>query len=295
MTYLSAPIRTPGSLRRGALALGAALLPLLTLPACGTKEIAASGLALTSAPSETNQGGFALAMAVDADNPSDEQARVQTNLPFYEVHADGVPIFFHDGDAEPVALMIAEGVEASVGYLAAASHTIQLIDPSGRTIFSGGPYDIQAGHVSRLFLGGPIGALTDTFVSFPSEPAAGITHVTLVNLIRPAQPIELVSCPGASASDCAPIADPVAYGQVTSVDLSLGLTPANGFLPAFLDLQSGIGYRVVPDARRPVPPVLEVRRDVLGWNISADGLRDVPNYVAAPLIMFPEGSPFSEF
>jgi hypothetical protein len=88
-------------------------------------------------------------------------------------------------------------------------------------------------------------------------------HITLVNLVRTGQKLEVVRC--TDAATCTPISPALALGDVFDAEVPADARddcayPLYSIVPCFpASLTAGgggIGYRVVPSAALPNPPVL---------------------------------------
>jgi hypothetical protein len=257
--------------RRRPLALPFAFT-VLVAPGCGVQDGPANHLLLTAAAGP-NTGGMLVAFAPTDSTFAAEQARVMTapNLTTYDVLVDGELAMLDDdaGRASPVTVM--EGGTSQRGYLSAGPHHFTIGPPGGPSVFDGDG-EVPGGGTVHLFLLGPLQGLQGRFVSTPDMPAAGNEHVTVVNLMRSGQAIEVVSC---TEVTCTPISDALALGDDfdTEVPAVLSEDPTS----SLTDEGTGVGYRLVPSASVPAPPVLPLFADPPAI------------FVAAPVYMSDQG------
>ncbi len=234
--------------RRRPLALPFAFT-VLVAPGCGAPT-GQPNLLLAGAGAGPDTGGMLVAFAPTDSTFEAEQSRLLTapSETAYEVLVDGKVAMLDDdwGHASPLTVTV--GTVSSRGYLDAGPHHFTIRAPGGAPVFDGDG-QVPGGGTLRLFLFGAPGAVAGQFVSTPDTPAAGNEHVTAVNLMRSGQTVEVVSCVDAA---CTPISDPLNLGDVFDTEV-----PASQDLASSLtDDGTGIGYREVPSASLPAPPVL---------------------------------------
>ena len=131
-----------------------------------------------------------------------------------------------------------------IGYLPAGTHHFEFrAAGGGQTVFAGDGA-IPAGLTTQLYLFGPAGGVQGRFISYPAVSVVGQAHVSLINLVRTGQSIEAVGC--ADATQCAPLAPPLALGETFAADFPMDATqdwPNGRFV-----VSSGLalGFRQVP-------------------------------------------------
>jgi hypothetical protein len=273
-------------------ALGAALLACAS---CSTQEIGSNEIAVSATPIDGAHGFLIVALASGADSYEQDQARILqggANLVEYEINVDGKRLI-DDNGGMPWPLGVGEGSESSCGYLPAGVHGFEIVDSSdGHAVFAG-DYDLLGGQVNRLYLFGHLDALEGSFVSYPYAPPAGMQHVSLTNLLRTGQSIEVVSCSGGDPEVCTSISPPVASGESFDADF-----PGPAPTPGSISLNTpapGFGYRQVPTASVPTPPALAFFFAVGPPPIATDVNQSPANYVEAPIFMAADGSPQASF
>jgi len=265
------------------LCLGAVLL---AFPACGTEEIATP---ITYAGTEPgpDRGELWIISAPSADSYEEDQAQALAR-PFqsYGVFVDGRQLAFKSVvDGSPLPVSVGEtGGASGAGYLPAGPHHFAIAAAGGSPVIFAGDAEILPGSMTRLYVFGPIGARQGRFVSYPSVPAPGTLHVSLINLVRLGPGIEVVSC--ADAAPCAPLSPPLALGAHFDADFASGGWDGTSYL---LASGASIGYRQIATAALPAPPVQPLYSILDG----APAKTDMPvsaNAVAAPIYMSAEGN-----
>jgi hypothetical protein len=238
---------------------------LLVLPACAARD----HLVIPDAAAGPDEGGLLVSFSPTEGTFEAEEARALANPDGtqYRVLLDGDLLTGAPGSTSPFAVV--EGGQAGVRYLESGPHHLTIGAPDNAPIFDGDG-QVPGGGTARLFLYGPLDDLRGVFVSVPDAPAAGNEHVTVVNLIRGGQAIEVVSCE--DSATCTPLSAELALGDVFDAEV-----------PADLD---GIGYRLVPSGALPDPPVLALTEGV--W---FGALADPPPAIvaAAPVYMSADG------
>jgi hypothetical protein len=195
----------------------------------------------------------------------------------YEVLFDGKVVAGHYGG--PLhAYTVLEGNGAWLHHLDEGWHHFA-IRTAGSAPVDLGMGELIDGGMTRLFIFGPEAALKARIVALPPTVTPGMARITLLNLDRTRQ-IEVVSC--ADATTCTPISSPLALGGLFEGELPISALgcPSAVYSEAqcYMSRSSGgagIGYRLVPSAWLPDPPVTELRRE-----INIDGFPAV--FVAAP-------------
>ena len=110
---------------------------------------------------------------------------------------------------------------------------------------------------------------------------SGKARVSLVNVLRPEQSLEMVQCADAALTSCTALSSPIAYGEAFTDDVPI-VAEGEPLFP------TGVGYRQVPRDGLPNPPVNWLIADrlpsLLDPTDAASGL-----YFSAPIFMSPEG------
>lgn len=268
--------------------LGATLLvPLaaLVLPACGTEELRADHVVVTYMPTDPTAGGLLVALAPSAETYDEQQAdsRANKNDAAYHLLIDGKELVFDDaGSFRPV--VVVRGGTFGAGFHAAGAHHFAFVAPGGSTAIEADAV-IAGGAVNRLYLFGPTDALETRFISYPVAPPPGDQHITAINLVRDGgRRIEIVDC--VAAATCTPVSPPLALGDTFNADLPSRST-SNGGSSSLSAAGAGYGYRQVPTAALPTPPVLSL----WGADTSVTPEPGVPvAFLAAPIYMASDGT-----
>jgi hypothetical protein len=267
--------------------LGANLLvPLaaLVLPACGTEEIRADHVVVTYMPTDPTAGGLLVALAPSAETYDQEQADSRANKTdaVYHLLIDGKELVFDDaGSIRP--LVLPRGGTFGGGLHAAGAHHFAFVAPGGTTAVETDGV-IWAGAVTRLYLFGPADALQTRVVSYPVAPPPGDQHISAINLVRSGVQIEIVDC--TDAATCTPLSPPLALGDTFNADLPSRPT-SNGSGSSLSAAGAGYGYRRVPTAALPSPPVLSL----WGADTLVSPEPGVPGgLLAAPVYMASDGT-----
>ena len=232
------------------LALSAAML---APAACSTQEISADPVVVPDDMPSADHGVLQIAVAPSESSFEEQQARAATNTSLFQVYFDGQQLAWSSNGA-PRPVLVGEGGTTGIGYLPAGRHHFDVrAGYRGPTAFAGDG-EIAAGAMTELYLFGPAGALDGRFVSYPTVPA-GTAHVVLINLVRSGQSLEAVKCVD-DTSHCTPVSAPLALGETFEGDFPIDATQdwPNG---RFIVSNGGaLGYRQVPTAAVPDPPVL---------------------------------------
>jgi hypothetical protein len=260
-------------------------LALLCAGACSTQEVGPSAFALTTTQVAADQGVFTLLLAPDADNQ--EQALLTQTQARYFVRIDGQWAMISNGDPTDAAstqvLQVGTGGfgSATGPWLTSGPHTFELVDQAGKSAGTVGPYTVEPGRINRLLFFGRRAALRSTFVADDLAVPRGKARVSLVNVLRPEQPLEMVQCADVALTTCTALSSPIAYGEAFTDDVP---SVAEG-QPLF---PTGVGYRQVPRDGLPNPPVNWLIADrlpsLLDPTDTASGL-----FFSAPIFMSPEG------
>jgi hypothetical protein len=264
-------------------------LTLLAVAACSTETVGPGHVLIANTQPGPEQGAFVVSYASSADSFQADQARLATGwqAPLCHVTLDGQLLAEYEGTAgssvpQLLPVTVEEGGLAGVGYLDAGSHHFAIVAPDGSSIFQGDG-TVQGGGNLRLFLYGDPGALQGRFAYIPSKPAAGQEHITVVNTMRSGQVIEVVSC--TDAATCTPISPSLALGDLFDTEVP-AIVSENGFASLTPD-GAGIGFRLVPSASVPDPPVLGLYVGAEG--AVGSGLPPNEIFVVAPSFMSDQG------
>ena len=266
---------------------------LLALTACGTEEFRGHVL-IASDRAAPDKGGVLLAIAPAAytDQPTDGEVRNLGRTQYY-LFADGDVVCGPDG--APVTTQA--GGTTWTYYLGAGPRHFTNAE-SGQPPMFEGDGEIPSGGMANLFLYGPLDHERAVFVPTPMIPAAGNEHITVANLLRNGQILEVVTCN--DLTTCTPISPPLAVGDVFDAEVpavfddcdrsssTVGSWSAGGCFTSRTTKGAGIGYRLVPTASLPDPPV-----NALTWGMT-DLKGDLSNprapiFVAAPAFMTEQG------
>jgi hypothetical protein len=270
---------------------------LLAVAGCGTEEFRGHVL-IASNEAAPDKGGVLLAIAPEeySDEPADGEMR-NLGRTSYQLLADGDVVCTPDGTA---ILTSAGGAPAWAYYLPAGPHHFTIAEPGQPPIFEGDG-QIPSGGTANLFLYGPVDHATGVFAPTPMIPSTGNEHITVANLLRSGQTLEVVTC--SDATTCTPLSSALALGDVFDAEVAavfdecdrsslsnVGSWTAGGCFTSLTTRGAGIGYRLVPTASLPNPPV-----NALTWGMT-DLIGDssnprAPIFVAAPAFMTDQGRP----
>jgi hypothetical protein len=239
--------------------LGATLLvsvAALTLPACGTEELRADHVVVTYMPADPTAGGLLVALAPSAETYDQQLAdsRANKNDAAYHLLIDGKELVFDDAGSFR-AVVVARGGTFGAGFHAAGAHHFAFVAPGGSTAIEADAV-IATGAVNRLYLLGPADALQTRFMSYPIAPPPGDQHISAINLVRAGGvQIEVVDC--IDAANCTPVSPALAFGETFEADLP-GRPVSNQGSSSLSAAGAGYGYRQVPTAALPTPPILSL-------------------------------------
>jgi hypothetical protein len=269
-----------------ALFLGAACL---TLVACSTQEIGADPIIIPDTTPSADNGALEIAFAPSQIAFADQQANASPDTTIYHVFLDGRQLAWRsvaDGSLQP--FIVYAGAAAGINYPAAGTHHFEVrVAGGGRTIFAGDG-EIVAGATTRLYLFGLGGTVEGRFVAYPSNVADGTAHVSVINLVRTGQSIEVVSC--ADLAHCASLSPRLAVGETFAADYPMDATqdwPTGRFV---VSNGAALGYRQVPTTAVPEPPVIPLSGVQL-----QPALPTSATLMAAPVYMSAAGNIQSSF
>jgi hypothetical protein len=261
---------------------------LLALPGCWTEEITSGPVTIADVGPGPNRGGFLVVFAPPDLTPEEQQARLAREPPSkppYILRLDGKRVSY-DADGVPSAFLVYEGGASGFGYLPAGPHRFEIASAGdGRTVFTADG-EIRAGWEIRLYLFGARGALDGRFIAYPEQPAQGILHVRVINLVRDGTGIEVVGCK--EGTPCTPLSPALALGQSFEADL-----PAGSVVDRRFQLADGaaVGFRQVSTATLSDPPV-----QLLAPPISLLGTPSGGAIVgAAPVFLSPQGEVLTNY
>jgi hypothetical protein len=247
---------------------------------CDTQEIAPEKV-LVAASGGPDAGFLSVVFPQMDDTFAAEQARAATQKSSkqYRVFMDGELLAYDGGSSGPYPFLVGEGGTSSIRYFAAGPHHFTIAAAGGSPIFDADG-DIAAGGTTTLFLFGTIDSLQGKFIDVANSPPAGMEHVTVVNLMRSGQQIEVVSC--TNATTCVPVeGGPLAEGASFNDDVPA--VGAFGYTSSVDGDGAGYRYRQVPTASVPNPPVIPLT--------SSSGTPSSANFWGAPVYMSDEGVP----
>lgn len=261
----------------------------LALSACYTQEISAEPVLLVDVVPRAGYGMLGVSFAPRETTFQEQQANAATRTASFCPFVDGRQLAFPEDDGSPQPLLILEGATVGIGALPAGPHHFE-IRPAGKgpTLFAGDG-EIAAASMTLFYLFGPAGAIEGRFVSFPDVVPPGKLHVSLINLLRTGQTLEVVGC--SETGHCTPLSVPLGVGDVFDEYLPLDATqdwPNVGYVRS---TGMGIGYRQVPSSVVPDPPVQPLPTDVYGFTAPSP----IATLTAAPIYMSPEGETQASF
>jgi hypothetical protein len=268
---------------------------LLAATACGTEEFRGHVLIASDQPAP-DKGGVLLeiAPAEYSDEHAEGEIRNLGRTPYYLL-ADGDVVCAPDGTA---IWALVGGAPTWTYYLPAGPHHFTIGEVGQPPIFEGDG-QIPSGGTANLFLYGPVEQAKGVFAPTPMIPSAGNEHITVANLLRSGQTLEVVTC--SDATTCTPISPALALGDVFDAEVpavfddcdrssfsNVGSWSTGGCFTSRTTRGAGIGYRLVPTASFRNPPV-----NALTWGMT-DLIGDsssprAPIFVAAPAFMTEQG------
>lgn len=261
----------------------------LSLSACSTQEISAEPVIIPETTPSADNGALEVAFAPNQIAFADQQANNSPDTTIYYVFLDGRQLAWRsvaDGSLQP--FIVYEGVTAGINYPAAGTHHFEVrVAGGGRTIFAGDG-EILAGSTTRLYLFGLAGTIEGRFVAYPSIAAEGTAHVSVINLVRTGQSIEVVSC--TDLTHCTSLSPQLALGETFAADYPMDTAqdwPTGRFV---VSNGAALGYRQVPTSLVPGPPVIPLFGVPL-----LPALPTSATLMAAPVYMSPTGDVQSSF
>lgn len=272
-------------MRDRALALS---LALFGVSACATKDIDPDEAVVAAPQPGPDVGMLSIVFPPTAETYAAEQARVAANPTgtAYDVWMDGQIMMSDDGDGHLRPFAVGEGLTATTGgYYKGGPHHFTVAAAGGAPIFDA-EGEIAAGGITNLFLFGPLESLQGQFIDTSTPTGPDTAQVIVFNLMRSGQAIEPVQC--TDATTCTPLHEPLAGGEFFAAELpAAGLTHANQTLG---DDGAGYGFRTLPTASVPNPPVHTLRR----W-FSPPNAANALVFLGAPIYMSDEGAAQMEF
>lgn len=239
-------------------------------------------IVLARAAGGPEQGGVLVALSPTAPSFDDEQellvAEGGSPSEVLQLWIDGRPVMLDDGAGHLSRVTVSEGGSSAMGYLDAGPRHFSVTTLGGAPIFEGDA-EVPSDGTLRLFLFGPAGAQQGRFVAAPAAPAAGNEHLTLLNLVRTGQALQVVSC--RDAATCTALSPALALGELFDTEVPA----SSGDVASTFSAGSGVGYRVVPSPSLPDPPVAAFHR------APTAGESPPPVFIAAPVYMSDEGQP----
>ena len=261
---------------------------LLALPACATRDISPNPFSGPIGPIDTKKGEMEIVLAPFFDT-YDDFANAPWTMPAsqYNVFLDGSQWLLDGGNGRQIPVTLYDNFEGSIDFLAAGPHHFQINEVGGGATVFEGDVNIPGRSVTRLYLVGSLDKLEGRFVSYPAWPPAKTLHISAMNLVRGDAKIEVVRC---AADKCSAASPPLAFGESFDADFA-----ADGWGEEYgryaFGFDSGIGYRPVPTAAVPAPPVAV---PVLGFSTPQNGeVVRPPNLIAAPIYLSEQGAVLS--
>jgi hypothetical protein len=268
---------------------------LMALAGCGTEEIPGHRL-VPSVQAGPDKGGVLVAFSPTEDTyEAAEQAMTSSTRTEYHLLVDGDVVTESGGS--PLFTTLVGGNPNWVYYLPAGPHHFAIGAAGAPPIFESDG-QVPAGGTANLFLYGPLDRVKAVLAPTPGTPSPGNEHITVVNLMRSGQTIEVVTCN--DATSCTPISPALALGDVFDaegpavfdvcdrISSPPGSWSEGGCFTSRTSKGTGVGYRFVPSASLPNPPVT-----ALGWGATdaADADPRPAIFVAAPVFMTAQGQP----
>jgi len=273
---------------------------LLALSGCATQEVAADpdDYVIVGDVPRPNSAFLFVHFAPTAATPAELKAAQDTaawdRRPAYGILFDGRLIASYGGGPPLHASTVEEGAGAYIGYLDSGQHHFRVQARSERAPIFEGDGQLVDGGTTRMLLYGPRDAVQARFVSLPESPPPGAARMTVANIAHGDRMIEVVRC--TDATTCTPISGTLAPGDVFETDVPdvyavCSYAPASTAMgPCFSSLGNdgaGVGYRLVPSASLPPPPVHPVSRVDLLTGSHPDGPPAI--FFAAPIYMSDDG------
>src|SRR5581483_4840596 len=260
---------------------------LLSLGACNTQQLGPDNAVIGEDRPGAGQGELQLFYASTAASYQEEQTLTTLpswNPPVYNVTMDGRLLAQEEGVAgssvaQVLPISISEEAMAGIGYLDTGVHHFAVLVPGHPPIFQGDG-ELMAGAWLRLYLFGAADAPQGRFVITPDAPSPGNEHITVINLMRSGQAIEVVSC--TDATTCTPISPPLAKGEFFQTEAP-AIVSDDGYA-SLAATGAGIGYRLVPSAPLPNPAV-----NALYTGVQGAAYRPAGSNVPVPIFMSDQG------
>jgi hypothetical protein len=267
---------------------------LPALAACSTEDIRGHFL-VPSDQGGPDKGGVVVGFSPTEDTYQAAEQELTNLAPTqYHLFIDGEVV--SEPDADWLFTTVVGGNVNWVYYLGAGPHHFAIAASGQAPVFQGDG-QVPGGGTVNLFLYGPLDEVKGVLAPIPRIPSAGNEHITVVNLMRNGQSIEVVTCN--DATTCTPISAGLALSDVFDAEVpaagddcdpsspsSIPGSWSGGCFTSLTTTGAGIGYRLVPTASLPNPPV-----NALTWGVS-DSLSINPRppiFVAAPVFMTDDG------
>lgn len=257
---------------------------IVVFSGCGTEDINPDHVVKALTEPSPDTGGLVIMFPPSEDTYQQQQASAATNLnpTPYHVFLDDQLLAIDDGRGGLDAIVLSRGAASGIGYVPVGAHHVRIQPADGPAIFEGDG-TVAAGDTTELFLHGPLTGLQGRFVVVPDDAPPGQEHVTVANLMGSGQTIEVVSC--ASGTACAAISPALALGDVFDADLPD--SSAANHAQSLSDDGTGVGYRLVPSASLPNPPVLPLHV----WSFGTRRSPPPAVFLTAPVYMSEQGQP----
>ena len=265
---------------------------LFALSACSTREVPPPGV-IVGDSSDLKQGALAIFFAPTAR--SYEELQVATPNPTtYRVLVDDATLVLEvDGWSPPYQTVVVweGGGNGLLAAVPAGRHRFALAAEGGGPTIAAVDAEVQPGSFNRMYVYGERDALQAQMISSPRVPEPGMLHVGLINLVRNGTRIEAVHC--ADATHCERVSSPLGLGESFDRDF-----PAGGIEDQFdrrgqLPGGAWIGYRQLPTAALPAPPVQPIT-GTGNW-LFTGGSPPPLNFSASPVYFSAQGEPVIDF
>jgi len=274
-------------------------LSLLSTAACSTQELGPGNVAIGETQPGTDTGIFMVGYASTSASYQEDQTRLANPSyypPVYNITMDGAFLALEEGVAgstvpQLLPISVAEWRMAVDGPLRSGRHRFAMLMPGQTPVFQGDA-DLMPDGWLRMYVFGAAGAQQGRFVFTGNTPTPGNESITVINLMRGGQVIEVVSC--TDATTCTPISPALAMGDVFQSEVPAVISE-NGY-ESLTATGAGVGYRLVPSASLPNPPVNALTIGPQGsMNRAVGSTTPAPIFVSAPFFVSDQGVEITEF
>jgi hypothetical protein len=268
---------------------------LLALSACGTQEVAPPGV-IVGDTSDLKQGALSIFFAPTARTYEELQAATP-NRTEYRVFVDEAMLVLEvDGAGQPylTVAVLEGGYSGLLAGVPAGKHHFELAAEVGGPTIAAVDAEIQPGSFNRMYVYGDLDALQAQMISSPRVLEPGMLHVGLINLVRSGTKIEAVRC--TDATHCERVSSPLSLGESFDRDFQAGGIEGQFDRRGQLPGGAWIGYRQLPTAALPAPPVQPITLSG-DWVVPGPdpGSPPPPNFSASPVYFSAQGAPLLAF